>query len=99
MPEYTISEAVHAGPPPRTLRLVGLAEPITDYVWEADGDITVWALLVSEKVGSHLYAVLYGEDVRGDAVALEVDAFSTLGGALSALLSEVTEVPEGRWPL
>ena len=94
MPEYTISEAVHAGPPPRTLRLVGLAEPITDYVWEADGDITVWSLLVSEKAGSDPYAVLYGEDVRGDDVALEVDAFSNLGGALSALLSEVTE---GRW--
>ena len=93
MPEYTISEAAHAGPPPRTLRLVGLAEPITDYVWEADGDITVWALVVGE-VGSHLYAFLYGEDVRGDAVALEVDVFSNVGGALSALLSEVTE---GRW--
>ena len=94
MPEYTISEAVHAGPPPRTLRLVGLAEPITDYVWEADGDITVWSLLVSEKVGAHPHAVLYGEDVRGDDVAVEVDVFSNLGGAFSALLSEVTE---GRW--
>ena len=94
MPEYTISEAAHAGPPPRTLRLVGLAEPITDYVWEADGDITVWSLVVSERVGSHPYAVLYGEDVRGDDVAVAVDAFSNLGGALSALLSEVTE---GRW--
>ena len=93
MPEYTISEAVHAGPPPRTLRLVGLAEPITVYLWEADGDITVWSLVVGE-VGSHLYAFLYGVDVRGDAVAIEVDAFSNLGGALSALLSEVTE---GRW--
>ena len=94
MPEYTISEAAHAGPPPRTLRLVGLTEPITDYVWEADGDITVWSLVVSEKVGSDPYAVLYGEDVRGDDVAVEVDVFSNLGGALSALLSEVTE---GRW--
>ena len=94
MPEYTISEAAHAGPPPRTLRLVGLAEPITDYVWEADGDITVWALVVGEKVGSTPYAFLYGEDVRGDELAVAVDAFSNLGGALSALLSEVTE---GRW--
>ena len=94
MPEYTISEAAHAGPPPRTLRLVGLAEPITDYVWEADGDITVWALVVGEKVGSTPYAFLYGADARGDDVALAVDAFSNVGGALSALLSEVTE---GRW--
>ena len=91
MPEYTISEAAHAGPPPRTLRLVGLAEPITDYVWEADGDITVWSLVVGEKVGSDPYAVLYGEDVRDNDVTLKINTFSNLNNTLSTLLSKITK--------
>lgn len=94
MSKYALSEPVVAGSKARTVQFVHLAEPIVTHVWDAGGDVTVFAVVVDTLSSGQVVADLYGVDKRGVESTFTVDHFSALSSPMEALLSEVTK---GGW--